>query len=436
MLKVAKFGGTSLADVASIKQVLRIIDGDSEISYVVVSAPGKRNSDDEKITDMLCKCYDDVICGISVEKALKPITGRFREIARGFGLKIDMDALFLQFKTMLIRKMQKDYAISRGEYFMAKILSDLLSMDFLDADKIIKFDRKGYFDEKATSISIQKELNGKKRVVIPGFYGAMPDGEIKTFGRGGSDVTGAAIAKCLNAEIYENWTDVDGVMVCDPKVVGFSKHIRSLNYVEMLALANYGATVVHPDAIKILLNSETSIRIKNTFNLAFDGTIVSSKKVENEQYKKIVGISGEKGFFSILIHNADFVEKNESTQALVSALEDNGFNVENVNFCFNSVSVIVRDNGVNEETLCGVLDEISVLCSAKRIEFIRHFAIIAVVESGIVSNFYFMEELFGLLKGYDIMNVSPGINGACLLILLPESECESCMRAICETFAR
>ena len=219
MLKVAKFGGTSMANAACIEKVKNIILSDEQIRYVVVSAPGKRESGDTKITDLLYKCYDSVRYGANVDDAFKPIRKRFNEIIKLLGLNISLDHHFDEIKSEIKRGTTIDYVASRGEFLSAIITAAVLGWEFLDAKEIIKFDAQGRFDAELTNALAQSILGKKNHVVIPGFYGETPNGQVKTFSRGGSDVSGAIVARAVEADMYENWTDVDGFMKCDPRIV-------------------------------------------------------------------------------------------------------------------------------------------------------------------------------------------------------------------------
>jgi len=274
-LKVCKFGGTSMANAENFGKVKAIINAESERKFVVVSAPGKRNKNDIKITDLLYKCFDDVKSIGSCHNTFKVIRDRFTEIVKDLELNFDIDSILDETeKAIDEEKSTPDFAASRGEYLSARVMAEYLGFTFVDAAELIRFDSNGNLNSVYTNDKIKTKLNGLENVVIPGFYGKDSFGKIKTFSRGGSDVTGSIIAKGVGADLYENWTDVSGFLVCDPRIVPEAKIIDSLSYTELRELSYMGASVLHAEAIFPLISSKIPINIKNTFRPQDKGTMI------------------------------------------------------------------------------------------------------------------------------------------------------------------
>ncbi|MCI8743751.1 MAG: aspartate kinase, partial [Lachnospiraceae bacterium] len=249
MKKVVKFGGSSLASARQFKKVGEIIRADKTRRYVIPSAPGKRNSKDDKVTDLLYECYDAASTGASYKKILNRIRERYEEIINGLGLNLNLDHEFANIEENFVKGAGRDYAASRGEYLNGILMAQYLGFEFIDAAEVIFFDDHGNFEPDSTNKELAERLEHVERAVIPGFYGSKHDGTIKTFSRGGSDVTGSIVAKAIHADLYENWTDVSGFLVADPHVVENPEVIETITYKELRELAYMGASVLHEDAI-------------------------------------------------------------------------------------------------------------------------------------------------------------------------------------------
>ncbi|MCR5310943.1 MAG: aspartate kinase, partial [Lachnospiraceae bacterium] len=252
MSKVVKFGGSSLASAEQFKKVGKIIKEDSERRFVVPSAPGKRFAKDKKVTDMLYSCYDTAVSAKGAEKMkeeLAAIKERYDEIISGLGLKLSLDDEFKTIAENFKKKTGRDYAASRGEYLNGLIMADYLGFEFIDSAEVIKFNENGEFDADLTNTILSEKLKGVVNAVIPGFYGSLPNGTVKTFSRGGSDITGSIVARACKADVYENWTDVSGFLIADPRIIDHPEVIETITYKELRELSYMGATVLHEDAI-------------------------------------------------------------------------------------------------------------------------------------------------------------------------------------------
>ena len=299
-LKVLKFGGSSLADADHFRRVAKIIKSDPDRRYVVVSAPGKRFSSDIKVTDLLYKCYSIAIDEGDITDVFEEIKGRYNSIINDLGIDIDLTEYYEKIKTSLLHSTGRDYIASRGEYLNAMILAKYLGYSFVDAKKIIFFNEDGSFNAEKTDEVVREYLSKHERAVIPGFYGSMPNGTIKTFTRGGSDITGSIVSRAMSASLYENWTDVSGVLMADPRIIDNPKAIDVITYRELREMSYMGATVLHEDAIFPVRYSKIPIIIRNTNDPEGEGTmIVSSTDIPNNNI--VTGIAGKTGFSTITV---------------------------------------------------------------------------------------------------------------------------------------
>ena len=300
MRKVVKFGGSSLASTKQFKKAGEIIRSDKSRRYVVPSAPGKRNDKDEKVTDMLYECYDAASAGVAYKKLLNRIKDRFLEIVDGLNLDLNLDHEFEKIEENFVKGIGRDYAASRGEYLNGLVMAKYLGYEFIDAAEVIFFDDQGNFQADLTNRELSERLEHVERAVIPGFYGAKHEGTVKTFSRGGSDVTGSIVAKAIQADLYENWTDVSGFLVADPRIVENPKVIETITYKELRELSYMGASVLHEDAIFPVRKEGIPINIRNTNKPEDKGTLIVESTCRKPRYT-ITGIAGKKGFCAVNI---------------------------------------------------------------------------------------------------------------------------------------
>ena len=303
MRKVVKFGGSSLADADHFRQVAQIILSDKDRHYVVASAPGKRYSADTKVTDMLYRCFEMVRNHESIDEYYEQIKARYNGIIADLGLDFDIDGELEYVKNAMCHASGRDFAASRGEYLNGHIMAAYLGYEFIDAAEVVFFTGHGVLDTEKTNTVMAKRLQKYGSAVIPGFYGSRPDGSIKTFSRGGSDITGSLVARAVDADIYENWTDVSGFMVTDPRIVPETQAISFITYKELRELSYMGATVLHEDAIFPVRYSKIPINIRNTNAPDDKGTWIVESTCQKSKYV-ITGIAGKKGFSVITIEKA------------------------------------------------------------------------------------------------------------------------------------
>ncbi len=386
-MKVCKFGGTSMANAECIKRVRDIVLGDDAIKCVVVSAPGKRESGDTKVTDLLYACYDKVNGGENPDVAFKPIEDRFDSIISDLKLDVDFSGRYREIKTALRNGASRDYAASRGEFLSALVLAELIGWPCVDAKDFVCFDEKGNFLSEETDEKAKAVFKRAEKAVVPGFYGAAPDGSVKTFSRGGSDITGAIAARALYADIYENWTDVDGFMKCDPRLVDNPEVMELITYKELRELSYMGANVLHPDSIFPVRKKDIPIHIRNTFNPSAKGTmIVPSKKfflgAYDRQDSTVIGIAGKKDFVAINIEKSMMNNELGFARKVLEIIEKNGLCIEHMPSGIDTLSVIIDGSGHDGAVFDRIVEEIKSVCHPDTIDIDRNLALIAVVGHG------------------------------------------------------
>ncbi len=380
MKKVVKFGGSSLASAEQFKKVGEIIRADKSRRYVVPSAPGKRFSGDTKVTDMLYTCYNAAVREKKFEALLDEIKARYNEIIDGLGLELSLDNEFDVIRENFGRKIGRDYAASRGEYLNGIIMANYLGYEFIDAAEVILFDETGRFDDEKTNAVLSKRLEQVACAVIPGFYGSMPDGTIKTFSRGGSDLTGSIVAKAAKVDMYENWTDVSGFMIADPRIINNPKSIEAITYKELRELSYMGATVLHEDAIFPIRKEGIPINIRNTNAPDDKGTLIVEATCRHPKYT-ITGIAGKQGFASITIEKAMMNSEVGFCRKVLQVFEDNGISIEHMPSGIDTMTVFVHQSEFEEkeqEVLAGIHQAVQ----PDSLELESDLALIAIVGRG------------------------------------------------------
>lgn len=380
MIKVVKFGGSSLANADQFKKVGTIIRSDEARRYVVPSAPGKRNSKDTKVTDMLYQCYDMAMAEKDFTSTLDEIKMRYMEIIKGLDLSMSLDKEFELIAANFKAKKGSDYAASRGEYLNGLIMAEYLGYDFIDARDVIFFDNNGVFDLDKTDAVLAERLKNTPQAVIPGFYGALENGEIKTFSRGGSDITGSIVAKAIQADIYENWTDVSGFLVADPRIIQNPEVISTITYKELRELSYMGATVLHEDAIFPVRKEGIPINIRNTNSPEDPGTMIVKNTCLKPEYT-ITGIAGKKGFVAINIEKDMMNSEIGFGRKVLRVFEENGISFEHMPSGIDTLTVFVhQDEFVEKEqsVLAGIEHE----ANPDSVDLESDLALIAVVGRG------------------------------------------------------
>lgn len=435
MSKVVKFGGSSLADAEQFKKVAAIIRADPERVYVVPSAPGKRYKDDTKVTDLLYCCFEDVVSGKDFAKAFKPVRDRFDSIISDLGLRFSLEDEYVKIGTDFRNGAGRDYAASRGEYLNGMILAKYLGYEFIDAAKGIFFDSKGSFDADITNACLGAILEKTPLAVIPGFYGAMPDGSIKTFSRGGSDFTGSVVAKACGASLYENWTDVSGFLVADPRIVKDPEGIEVITYSELRELSYMGAGVLHEDAIFPVRSSNIPINIKNTNAPGDKGTlIVPSAKGQPPKYL-ITGIAGKKDFSVISIEKDRLNSENGFMRRMLQVLENHGVYPEHMPTGIDAVSVVVNTHELEgqREKLSRRLKEV---LRPDHFEIIDGLALVAVVGRGMKSKKGTATRVFAALShaNINVRMIDQGSGELNIIIGIDESDFDKAIQVVYDMF--
>ena len=347
MKKVVKFGGSSLASARQFKKVGDIIRADKSRRYVIPSAPGKRNSKDTKVTDMLYECYAAASTGASYKKLLEAIKARYQEIIDGLDLNLNLDHEFATIEENFVKGIGKDYAASRGEYLNGIVMANYLGYEFIDAAEVIFFDENGNFEAELTNKELSERLEHIERAVIPGFYGSKHDGSIKTFSRGGSDVTGSIVARAIHADLYENWTDVSGFLVTDPRIVENPEVIETITYKELRELAYMGAGVLHEDAIFPVRKEGIPINIRNTNRPEDKGTLIVESTCRKPRYT-ITGIAGRKGFCAINIEKAMMNSEVGFGRKVLGVFEKYGISFEHMPSGIDTMTIMVHQDEFEE----------------------------------------------------------------------------------------
>ncbi len=429
----AKFGGSSLADASQFKKVKDILLANPDRRYAVPSAPGKRFKDDTKVTDLLYQCYRKVEKGEDMQEVFSVIEQRYREIVFELGLDIDIDGLLDQTCADIRRVATPDFAASRGEYLNGVILSAYLGWDFIDPRGYIKFDRQGVFAEEWTNELLGEELKKHEHAVIPGFYGAVPNGEVRTFSRGGSDITGAVVARAAGASLYENWTDVSGFLMADPRIVENPREIRYITYAELRELSYMGATVLHEESIFPVHKAGIPTNIRNTNDPSHPGTMITDRRQDAGGI--ITGIAGHKNFSLISIEKAMLNSEKGFCRRVLSVLEDFDISIEHMPTGIDTVSVVVADSEiVNRKS--EIIHRIRELCQPDHIDISGGIALIATVGMGMVRSPGTAARLFGGLQraGVNVRMIDQGSSELNIIVGVDTQDFEKAVRAIYEAF--
>ncbi len=422
---VAKFGGSSLADAQRIRHVADIIRSNPERRFVVVSAPGKRFPEDTKITDLLYRFQAS-----GDPKDFLPIEERFQEIIQELGITLDLSA---EYSEMKHEAHNADYMASCGEYLSARIMAEYLGWSFVDTEFCIFFDEQEQLDKERTEATLREQLGNLEHAVLPGYYGAMPDGQVHTFSRGGSDISGALVASALNADVYENWTDVDGMLTADPRIVPTATTIPAITYGELEELAYQGATVLHEDAVRPVWDAQIPIHICNTFHPENVGTWIRSDNTISD--RPITGIAGRKGFSVIQIEKEKMNALVGYVRKALSCLEHHHVAFEHMATGLGSFSLVVPTASL--EGCREYLEaEIRQTIHPDSIQIIDGLAMIAVVGCGMIDKPGIAGMLFSAVGeiNVNVRMIDMGSSQLNVVIGVQEESFETAMRAVYQRF--
>ncbi len=434
-IKVTKFGGSSLANAEQFKKVIDILKADSQRRYAVPSAPGKRFSGDDKITDLLYKCHDIATAGKSIDQVFDIIRSRYINIAQDLGLDYSPEEELEQIRRNIQKGERRDYVASRGEYLNGLILAHALKWDFIDAADVIFFDQNGIFDSEKTNEAMAERLAKHAYAVIPGFYGRRADGGVKTFSRGGSDITGSIVARAVNAELYENWTDVSGFMVADPRIVDNPAIIRTVSYRELRELSYMGATVLHEDAIFPVSHCGIPINIKNTNHPEDKGTMIVSDNGGDVRDGVVTGIAGRKDFTVITLEKDMMNTERGFGRKVLSVFEDFAVSFEHMPTGIDTMSVVVSDKelyGKKED----ILNALKAKVHPDSIVAENNLAIIAVVGRGMVRAVGTAGRVFSALsrQNINVRMIDQGSSELNIIVGVDNSNFEGAISAIYHEF--
>lgn len=384
MIKVVKFGGSSVANAEQFKKVKKIIDEDESRKFIVTSACGKESHEDHKITDLLYLCQAHAKYGVDYDDIFSMIEDKYQRIKKNLNLKVNLDKEFKQIKEIISKDITSDYLISRGEYLTGLCLSEYLGVKFVDAANIIAFRYDGEIDMERTEKQLQAVAEKEEKILVPGFYGAMPNGTIKVMSRGGSDITGSVLANIVNADIYENWTDVSGFMVTDPKIIKNPLRIPRITYAELRQMSYMGANVLHDDAIFPVRSKNIPINIRNTNKPKNLGTLIMndcSKYDAVEPPHTVTGITGKKDFTVITVVKSHSSAEVGTLRKLLQVFEEYHISIESVPITVDTFSFII-DSETISQSLYEIIGRIKNEFKPDDIRVEDHLALIAVVGRG------------------------------------------------------
>lgn len=436
-LSVCKFGGSSLADGNNISRVRDIIISDDSRRYVVVSAPGKRYSEDIKVTDLLYSCYKESVEKGSCGETFSKIRKRFHSIVEELGMKgFDIEAILDETERAIETNKSADFTASRGEYLNARIVAAKLGWTFVDAKDIIFFDADGKFDEAKSYPLIAKTLSASGNAVIPGFYGTGADGKIKTFSRGGSDISGAIVARAMNADLYENWTDVSGFLACDPRIVNKPEKIETISFKELRELSYMGANVLHADSIFPVRKGDIPIKIKNTFRPEDAGTLILPSKKYIKSGNVVTGIAGKKDFTVIFLEKSMMNSEVGFARKVLSVLEQDHIGFEHMPSGIDTLSLVIESKFLTDGLLDKLIGQIREAVHPDYVRVLENIALVATVGHGMTSNVGTSARLFNALSeaGINIRMIDQGSSEINIIVGIDNKDYEKCVRAIYHAF--
>ena len=434
MKKVVKFGGSSLASAEQFRKAGDIIRSDAARRFVVPSAPGKRFDGDIKVTDMLYRCYDAAEKGEDFDGLLSDIKNRYYEIINGLNLTLSLEDEFQVIRETFQNKAGSDYAASRGEYLNGIIMAHYLDYEFIDSAEVIFFDENGNFEADLTDQKLSERLKHAENAVIPGFYGAMHDGKVKTFSRGGSDVTGSIVARAIGADIYENWTDVSGFLITDPHIIENPEVIETITYRELLELSYMGATVLHEDAIFPVRKAGIPINIRNTNAPQDKGTMIVESTCRRPKYT-ITGIAGKKGFAAVNIEKDMMNSEVGFGRKVLQVFEENGLSFEHIPSGIDTMTVFIHQTEFEEKEQ-KVLAGIHRAVAPDYIDLESNLALIAIVGRGMRATRGTAGRIFSALAhaNINVKMIDQGSSELNIIVGVRNEDFEAAIQAIYDIF--
>ncbi|MCH5287356.1 MAG: aspartate kinase [Christensenellaceae bacterium] len=432
---VTKFGGSSLADAQQFAKVRDILLMDSQRRYVVPSAPGRRFPEDDKVTDLLYQCHRQASAGEDFQPTFDLIAARYMDIAEELGLKVDLGAALDEVNEKIAAGANADYCASRGEYLNGLLLADYMGWRFVDAAQAVRFDDKGAFQPELTNELMAKCLADGEPAVIPGFYGAKADGSVVTFSRGGSDITGAIVARAVGADVYENWTDVSGFLMADPRIVKNPREISAITYKELRELSYMGASVLHEDAMFPVHKAGIPTNIRNTNRPEHPGTIISVNLPHNSDQPTITGIAGHKGFTVISVEKAMMNNELGFGRRMLGVLEEYGISFEHLPTGIDTMCAVVSSESL-APCRDQVISRIIELTEPDTITVHENMSIIATVGRGMVHNCGTAARLFSAMSqaGINVRMIDQGSSELSIIVGVDDKDFEATIQAIYGAF--
>lgn len=435
-MKVCKFGGTSMADAAAITKVVDIVTADPERKFVVVSAPGKRFKDDIKITDRLYAAADAVEQGRTCDEVFASIAERFDGIVRDLGLDLDLTPYYEEIVRNVNAGANRAYCASRGEYLSAIVFAAKLGWEFVDAAEIVKFFENGSFDSEYTNDLATLRFKRCTRAVIPGFYGAIEGNRIQTFSRGGSDITGSIVARAVHADVYENWTDVDGFLMCDPRVVENPAQIQTLTYKELHELSYMGASVLHPDAVFPVQVENIPINIRNTFRPEHPGTMIIPTERRGQSRYPITGVVGKHNFVAIHIEKSKMNSECGFIRRALTVLEHYNINVEHIPSGIDTMTLVLDETQFDEMLERRIVSELKSTLATDDVTVERGLSCVATVGHGMAHRLGTAATLTDALckAGVNIIMIDQGSSEMNIIVAVHTEDCDKAINAIYRAF--
>ena len=425
-----------MADGITMLRVKSIIESDPARRYVVVSAPGKRFGGDIKVTDLLYETYDNVVVSGETGAAFEKICERFRGIVSELKLDMDIDAILAETGEAIVKEASPDFCASRGEYLSGRVMAELLGIPFIDARDVVKFGPDGKLDNKRTYALLAEALKGKKRALVTGFYGEDANGRVKTFSRGGSDISGAIVARAAGADLYENWTDVSGFLACDPRIVENPVPIRSLSYKELRELSYMGANVLHSESIFPVREVDIPIRIKNTFRPEDEGTEILPTSRYTYSGRRVTGIAGKKNFTVIFLEKSLMNEEIGFTYRTLAVFMKHGISFEHIPTGIDTMSFVIDSDVLKGGLLEEVCDEIKEAVRPDSLRVINDIALIAVVGHGMTRSVGVSARLFEAIAraGVNVRMIDQGSSELNIIVGVDNENYERTLKAVYEEF--
>ncbi len=436
-VKVCKFGGTSMASGNVILAAAGIVEKEKERRYVVVSAPGKRFSGDIKVTDLLYKCEQEFESGnlAAFEETFEKIRVRFMNIETEVGKNVGMKEALDEIKAEILKGAGKDYAASRGEFLAGKVMAAVLDIPFIDATEFVRFNEEGTLD--TATFALGEELLAKyARAVIPGFYGLGADGKVKTFSRGGGDISGSIVARCVRASLYENWTDVSGFYACDPRIVQSPKWIPELTYQELRELSYMGANVLHSESIFPVRAADIPIRICNTFRPDDAGTYIVKTSYKDVNENAVTGIAGKKGFTVFSIEKSMMNTEVGFVEKVLSVIGKHQISFEHLPSGVDTMSLVLDNEFIKDGMKEILIEEFKEAVHPDKIYTHDDIALVAVVGRGMVKNVGTSARVFSAIAraGINVNMIDQGSSELNIIIGVENKDCDACISALYDEF--